>query len=391
MNIVFVSNYLSPHQLPFCLAMGEIKDVNFTFVATLPIREDRKKLGYEDLDKKYPFVVCAYDGEELKNQAQNLIDQADIVIVGTAPQDMIKQRIKCGKVTFKVSERQLKRGLQPLKYPYRYIKWHKELWGKKNCYLLCASAYTAYDFSLFGLFRNRAYKWGYFPQTVTYPDIDKVIKEKQPRTILWVGRLLDWKRPEYMLRLAIALKNKGIDFNINILGTGPMEEQLKSAIAEQGLNDKITMLGSKKVAEVRRYMEQSQIFITTSNRVEGWGAVVNEAMNSGCAVVAGSIVGCAPYLIKNNQNGIIYKHDDFETGIAAVEKLLGDTALCQNLGKRAYKTIVNEWNADLAADRLVKLCKALIKDPKGGKLFADGVCSPAPIIKDGYLPKGEKQ
>ena len=177
MKIVFVSNYLSPHQLPFCLAMSNYTDVEFVFVATLPVSEARKKLGYDDLDKKYSFVMCAYESEDIKKQSKILIQQADIVIIGTAPNDMIKDRIKMSKITFRFSERQLKHGFELSKYLYRYIKWHKLSPNRKPCYLLCASAYAAYDFSLFGLYKNKAYKWGYFPETKVYSDIEQLINE----------------------------------------------------------------------------------------------------------------------------------------------------------------------------------------------------------------------
>lgn len=386
MKIVFISNYLSPHQLPFCLAMDRHATVEFAFVATLPVSDARMKLGYEDLDKKYPFVICAYESEMIKAQCKLLIEQADIVIVGTAPYDLVRGRIKLSKITFRVSERQLKRGFEPLKYFYRYIRWHKMSPNRKPCYLLCASAYAAYDYSLFGLYKNRAYKWGYFPETMHYENICGLIAGKERNSILWVGRLLDWKRPLLMLQLAAMLKRECIPFHINIIGTGPFEDILKNGILEQHLENDITMLGARKVEEVRKYMEKSEIFVTTSNRQEGWGAVVNEAMNSGCAVVASSLVGAAPYLISHGVNGMIYAHDKIDECVAAVKELLQNRALQQSMGVHAYSTIVKEWNANMAAERFVFLCQYLLENKSIDNLFADGICSQAPILKNTWLP-----
>lgn len=381
MKFVFASNFLSPHQLPFCLAISKMKNVDFTFVATDPIPEERRTLGYEDLDKKYPFVVCAYESDELMQKGTELVTQADIAIIGSAPSKMARQRIKEGKITFRGCERQLKHGLEPLKYLYRFIRWHKNTPNKKNCLLLCASAYASYDFSLFGLYKNRAYKWGYFPQTKKYDDIDALISKKEENSILWVGRLIDWKRPESMLVLAKALKEKGYKFNIKILGTGEMEQSLKDEIVKQGLQNEVIMLGSRKVDEVRQYMENSRIFITTSNREEGWGAVVNEAMNSGCAVIASNVVGAAPYLIKHGQNGMIYTDGNMKQCVSLVEELLNDNKKAAQLGAEAYKTIANEWNAENAAEKLIVLCENLLQNKPTDNLFNDGVCSKAEIIK----------
>ena len=53
-------------------------------------------------------------------------------------------------------------------------------------------------------------------------------------------------------------------------------------------------------------MERADIYLATSDRQEGWGAVINEAMNSGCAVVADHMMGAVPYLISHEENGMIY-------------------------------------------------------------------------------------
>jgi glycosyltransferase involved in cell wall biosynthesis len=45
------------------------------------------------------------------------------------------------------------------------------------------------------------------------------------------------------------------------------------------------------------------VFIFTSDRNEGWGAVLNEAMGSGCAVVAADLIGSVPYLIEHKKMG----------------------------------------------------------------------------------------
>ena len=381
MKIVFASNYLSPHQLPFCLEMSKKEEVDFSFVATRPVGEERRILGYDDLDKKYPFVVCAYESDELMKKGIELVNQADVAIIGSAPSNMVKQRIKKNKITFRFSERQLKYGLEPLKYIYRFIRWRKNTPNKKNCLLLCASAYASYDFSLFGLYKNRAYKWGYFPETKNYADIDSIIDKKEENSILWTGRLIGWKHPETMLQLATELKNKGYNFHINIVGTGEMEDELKCEIVNQNLENEISMLGSKKVSEVRSIMEKSQIFVSTSNRQEGWGAVVNEAMNSGCAVVASNAVGAAPYLIQNTDNGLMYKDGDISDLVLKVQYLLDNVQNTKQIGKEAYKTIANEWNAENAAKRFVILCENLLQGNSLEDLFSEGICSRAEIIK----------
>ena len=60
-------------------------------------------------------------------------------------------------------------------------------------------------------------------------------------------------------------------------------------------------------------MEKTGIFLFTSDRQEGWGAVLNEAMNSGCAVVASHLIGAVPFLKKKKKNGLVYSSGDRKT------------------------------------------------------------------------------
>lgn len=103
-------------------------------------------------------------------------------------------------------------------------------------------------------------------------------------------------------------------------------------------------------------MERSEIYLATSDRQEGWGAVVNEAMNSGCAVVGDSMMGAVPYLIRHGENGMVYRDGSREDLFQMTAKLLEDRELCRRLGGNALRTITREWNAETAARRLLGFC-----------------------------------
>ena len=72
---------------------------------------------------------------------------------------------------------------------------------------------------------------------------------------------------------------------------------LERRTAQMGLQNRIQILPPMPPEAVRRRMEQANLFLLTSDFQEGWGAVLNEAMNSGCAVVASHAAGAAPYLL----------------------------------------------------------------------------------------------
>lgn len=132
-------------------------------------------------------------------------------------------------------------------------------------------------------------------------------------------------------------------------------------------------------------MEKCQVHIFTSNHLEGWGAVVNEAMNSGCAVVANVQAGAVPYLIRHRENGMIYSGGSYEKMEEAVLFLLKNPKEIERMGENAYETISRLWNAPYAAKELLRM----IKELKEGSFTppGEGPLSPAGVIAPGRMYK----
>ncbi len=380
MKIVFLSNFLNHHQLPMCLEFEKKLGKDFKFVATTETPEERLKFGYYDLNDKYDFVICAYKGEEKKKAAQVLCDEADVVIFGSAPEQYLKNRKKAGKVIFRYCERPLKQGLEPLKYIPRFIKWHLMSPQRKPFYVLCASAYTAADFAKFGLFIDRCYKWGYFPVVTEYEDVEKLIEDKKPMSLLWVARLIPLKHPEVAIDVAKRLRGEGYPVELDIVGNGVMEEELKARISSENLGDYVHLRGAMSPEQVREYMDKSEILLFTSDRNEGWGAVLNEAMNSACVPVSSHVIGAAPFLTTDGVDGLIYEDGNTDDLYEKVKLLLDNKDKRRQMAKNAYNTMLHEWNAANAANKFMQLVQMALDGNKKPNPFKDGVLSRARVL-----------
>lgn len=386
MKITFTSNYFNHHQQPFSEAMRSALGSDYHFIETEAISQERLALGWKQ--EKADYIIQAYENSEKEAYAKAVALNADVVIIGSAPDEYIVPRLKENKLTFKYAERFYKQGLGIKNIIHAACgAWlHHGQFQKYPLYMLCASAYTALDCSVFGNYKNRTYKWGYFPELKKY-DIHALLAEKSRNervSILWAGRLLDWKHPEAAVLLAEQLREDGYEFELNIIGNGEMEQQLSDMISERQLGESVHMLGAMKPEEVRRHMEKADVFIFTSDFNEGWGAVLNEAMNSGCAVVASHAIGSVPFLIKHRENGVIYRNGDQETLHVEVKALLDDPQVRKSYGANAYKTILETWNAQFAAERFIKMCEE-IRVHGSCDLFDDGPCSRARVIENNWF------
>jgi glycosyltransferase involved in cell wall biosynthesis len=355
------------------------------------MEEERVKMGWGSEVKNIPYLKLYYENPD---ECKALIMDSDIVIFGgVEDESYIKPRLKAGKIVIRASERLYREGQWKSISPKGRIKKYLDhtRYAKAPVYLLCHGAYVASDFNIVHAYPNKKFVWGYFPEAIEH-NINCLLFRKRHQDsdgnpevrLLWAGRFMKLKHPEYAIKVARYLNKKGISFHLDMVGSGELEGRLKKLASKYKLKGKVTFHGFQPPAKVRRFMEESDIFMFTSNHLEGWGAVLNESMNSACAVVAGHGIGAVPFLIKHNVNGLVYKDENYKEFRKQVLTLCTNEKLRKELGINAYNTIINEWNPKEAADRLYNFCLGLLEGNVNP--YATGPLSPAPIIspRKGY-------
>lgn len=371
MTITFLSNYINHHQIPFCEACYELLGEDFCFVQARPMEQERIDMGWHTDGTKRPYVRCFYEEEEA---CHILIEECDVLLAGwSGLEEMVQKRLLTGKPVIRISERIYREGRWKAVSPRGL--WHKYKehfrFRNKNAYLLCAGAYVAGDFKMICCYPGKLFRWGYFPETITYTrqQWEGMKRKEGTLSIIWAGRFIPLKHPEMMIRLAADLKEKKqlwqnrpfTDFHIHMAGSGEMEQQLRELAVQKSVEDKITFHGFMEPEQVRRLMEQSHIHVFTSNQLEGWGAVVNEAMNSGCVEVADKRAGAVPYLISHGENGMIYKRGSYKQLLEAVCYLIENPDKREEMSRKAYETVTTLWNAEGAAEELVRFAAEVLE------------------------------
>jgi glycosyltransferase involved in cell wall biosynthesis len=378
MKGAFISNYFNHHQKALCDALYNECNSEFYFLQTVKMSAERKKGGWGG-NVLPDYVKDLSDKSAVENikEYSELICECDFVVIGSADKRYINKRIRQNKAVFIYSERIAKPDINKIKLMLRIYK-HFVRYSRKNVRVLCSSAYTSLDLKKWKCFDGRCYKWGYFPSTVEYQNIDTLINKKEENTLIWVARYLELKHPELPVLIVDKLKENGYKFKLEMIGNGVLLDKTKKIVKEKHLEDVITFIPVLTPEQVREHMEKSSVFLFTSDFNEGWGAVLNEAMNSGCCCIVSHAIGSAPYLIKDGVNGFLYKNGDIDELYNKVSHLLDNPEECAVIGKRAYETISTEWNAQTAAMRLINL----VENPD--IIYDDGPCSKAEIIENDW-------
>lgn len=391
MKLTIVSNYINHHQTPLSSALYESLGSDFCFIQTQPMEEDRVKMGWGSEIADIPYLKLYYENP---TECAALVMESDIVIFGgVEDESYIKPRLQAGKIVIRYSERLYREGQWKAVSPRGLKKKHEDHTQYRDApvYLLCHGAYVASDFQIVRAYPNKKFKWGYFPEVKEY-DLNtlffrKLHLDEKGNTcvrLLWAGRFLKLKHPEYAINIARYLKSERLSFHLDMVGGGEMDGKLRAMTKKYKLEQEVTFHGYQAPKTVRRFMEESDIFLFTSNYLEGWGAVLNESMNSACAVVAGCGIGAVPFLIQDGYNGLVYKNGRYTEFRDDVVRLVKDAALRKELGLHAYDTITQEWNPKEAAARLYRFCEGLL----AGQVLPEehGPLSIAPVIspREGY-------
>lgn len=382
MQLLYMTNIPSHHQFPVAQALHARLGNDFTLVFMEPVNRERAAMGWQDYGQGLPWVIRVWESAEAVARMRRCVQEYDAVVFGAVDTEIIRPRIGSGKLTFKYSERMWKKHLWRIVDPRinpRAVKGlSRDIWSidRPNCHLLAASAYASWDFARIGAFQGRAWKWGYFPSV----PLQELALREPPLRILWAGRMLRWKRVDLLIRAAARLRRMNLKFQIDLVGGGPERERLERLRDGLNLQNVIAFHPFTDPRNVRKTMKSSHIYVLPSDYNEGWGAVINEAMASGCCTVASAGAGAAPWLISHGETGYLFESGNARDLTRVLERCLADPKACTAVGRRARQSMCKAWSPEAAADRLICLCDGLLgKGPMPN--YADGPCSSAPSVK----------
>ena len=124
---------------------------------------------------------------------------------------------------------------------------------------------------------------------------EKIIK------FITVGRLASWKNIDSIIKSMSILKNQNIDFELLIVGSGPLESDLKNLVKELELEKQVIFTGQKTATQLADYYKKSEIYIQASG-YEGLPHVLLEAINYNLTLIS-TPIGGSNEVLEDGKNG----------------------------------------------------------------------------------------
>ncbi len=192
------------------------------------------------------------------------------------------------------------------------------------------------------------------------PELCEVASHTQPGyRLLYVGRLAAVKGLPVLFESLVKIKQTNPDVVLTVVGDGGERQEIEKSAAQMGIADNVDFVGYKSQAEVRQYMQQSDIFVLPSF-AEGLPIVLMEALAAGLPVVSTQIAGNSD-LVENGINGYLVPPGDSVLMADYIKSLLDDVELRSRLGAAGRQKIEADFDIQKEVLRLYQVIDSALK------------------------------
>ncbi|HET9651255.1 MAG TPA: glycosyltransferase [Usitatibacter sp.] len=181
---------------------------------------------------------------------------------------------------------------------------------------------------------------------------------RDPARILAVGRLDEIKGFRHLVDACALLRDRGMAFACEIVGSGPLGRELAAQIARLGLGGHVRLLGARKQEEVREMLMRAGVFALPSvvarrGDRDGIPVALMEAMACGAPVVSTRVSGI-PELVRDGITGLLANPGDASQLAGCLQRLLADPAYGARLAQRARAAVERDFDIGREAGKLME-------------------------------------
>lgn len=326
MRLVFWQNCLSPHQLPYIVKLMDDERVDEVVVAAgEAVNDARAKMGWETgryagIERCKVYVDLS--DEQIESLLRERVAESVHLFSGIRGFAFVFKSLKASLAhpvrRCLITER-------PNTFAFGRANG-KPLWMHAIRFLLQDRAYARHIDTVFAMggeaveyFRSVYKKWRVVPFMYCTQST-----EYRPTTMLrgaakfiFIGGLSYWKAPTAIANAFAQIKKEGsrIDGTVTFVGDGDQRGKTEAVFRKNGMDDIAEFVGYRPMREIPTWLAKSDVLILPSV-YDGWGAVVNEALQMGLYVICSDACGASDLIRGDEGLGTVFKKGD-EGGLAS--------------------------------------------------------------------------
>jgi glycosyltransferase involved in cell wall biosynthesis len=317
LKLHFWQDSFSPHQLDLLRAAARHPAFAVSQSVVTPVKPERASLGWSE-PGALPWPVSVNPDRQT---IEGLLADDTLIHVHQGLQaldftlDPLPALSRSGRPFFCALERPRPDGPSA---PLRLVKHAIQLRRLgRQARLLCIGRGTERWFRLAGAPASRLFPYAYFMDACP-ASAERV--SAGPIRVLFAGQLIRRKRLDLLIDALSALPDRA--WSLDVIGSGPERERLVRNAARRGVGERISFVGTKDRDDVLAWIDRSDVLVLPSDH-DGWGAVVQEALNRGVPVVCSDNCG-ASILINDAPDGRVFRAGDRRGLGAALAEVFAD-------------------------------------------------------------------
>lgn len=316
MKLIFWQNCVSPHQLSYIKELYKDDRISKVFlIAPVWDLAEREKMGWSNsFDTNGIETIISPDDNEieslLRENQENSIHlfsgiRADQFVFACFKKSLV-YHIKRGIITespYLFKKPLFLHKLRFLLFDYKYVS--------KIDYVF-AMGYNAVNY-----YKKWSNRWRVFPFAYCVDTPHKQVLQKRNNCLrlIYVGSLIKRKNVSIVLK-GIKKLFGNTDFTLDIIGNGPEEKELKQYCDFNNISSRVTFHGNMAMKEIHDKLIEFDVLILPSLH-DGWGAVVNEGLQSGLYIISSDKCG-AKTLIEDSNRGVVFKSNNLSSLVDAL-------------------------------------------------------------------------
>lgn len=180
-----------------------------------------------------------------------------------------------------------------------------------------------------------------------------------PRMVLSVGRLVEKKGFDILLRAAALARSRGAEFELHLVGEGPEREDLERLASGLGLREVVVFRGALTQDELRPLYADASVFalasvVTADGDRDGIPNVLIEALAMGVPTVA-TATGGITELVEDEVTGLVAPPGDAQALAECLERALYDEELRERVRAAGRERVVLEFDVSRNTEALAEL------------------------------------